>query len=420
MKLVFKNKGLIDPLALELFGASSKADSSAIGFFGTGLKYAISVLLREGCSVELFRGTKPAIVFTKKRMKMRNDYFDVILMDGKNLGFTTRLGVNWSVDAAYRELYCNTKDEGGTIRTDDDDAKVKEAGHTVFVVRGACALQAHAGRHSIILESTARLISSGVEIHNGGSKAIFYKGINAQKTKKSSLYTYNIVSNQTLTEDRTLKFSWAADGEIAECILRCEDADVLRDVLTAKDCYYEASIIFHDREHVTPSTVFLDTIASLIAAKTQLSASARQMFSTRNKRIYNERDPQAIVLTPYRVALLTKAVAWANAALTGGETKTKADSISVMSHFTHSAAYRTQGGHIILPEELFNGGVCALARELIKAQVKLNSGADPARLETILVDRLLRASDDEGAFAPSTNKRDTDVEETQDDPDMIF
>ena len=48
--IIFQNKGLIDVHAISIMGVSVKEDNS-IGFFGTGLKYAIAVLLREGIKI---------------------------------------------------------------------------------------------------------------------------------------------------------------------------------------------------------------------------------------------------------------------------------------------------------------------------------------------------------------------------------
>lgn len=49
--IIFRNAGTIDPKSITTFGVSSKENPGAIGFFGTGLKYALAILLRHGwCS----------------------------------------------------------------------------------------------------------------------------------------------------------------------------------------------------------------------------------------------------------------------------------------------------------------------------------------------------------------------------------
>lgn len=46
MAVIFENPGEIDPRMISTFGVNVKENDSAIGFFGTGLKYAIAILLR--------------------------------------------------------------------------------------------------------------------------------------------------------------------------------------------------------------------------------------------------------------------------------------------------------------------------------------------------------------------------------------
>jgi hypothetical protein len=46
--VVFENPGEIDAAAIRTFGVSVKEGENPIGFFGTGLKYAIAILLRTG------------------------------------------------------------------------------------------------------------------------------------------------------------------------------------------------------------------------------------------------------------------------------------------------------------------------------------------------------------------------------------
>src|ERR1700733_12022356 len=49
--IVFENYGEIEIDAITTFGVSVKEGPNPIGFFGTGLKYAVAVLLRHGCKV---------------------------------------------------------------------------------------------------------------------------------------------------------------------------------------------------------------------------------------------------------------------------------------------------------------------------------------------------------------------------------
>lgn len=108
--IIFKNKGAIDVRAIKILGVSVKKDN-AIGFFGTGLKYAIAICLREGCPLSIWSGGEE-YSFTTKKVAITGQDFDVVCMNGEELGFTTELGKTWKLWQAFRELYCNCTDEG--------------------------------------------------------------------------------------------------------------------------------------------------------------------------------------------------------------------------------------------------------------------------------------------------------------------
>ena len=113
-KVYFSNNEELDPISITTFGINAKNNDSAIGYFGTGLKYAIAIILREGCKIAI-NSCGNSYKFSLKEQTIRGKSFSVICMNGNPLGFTTELGKNWELWMAYRELHCNTLDEGGTI-----------------------------------------------------------------------------------------------------------------------------------------------------------------------------------------------------------------------------------------------------------------------------------------------------------------
>ena len=118
--ITFKNKGAIDVRAITTFGISSKENDNAIGYFGTGLKYAIAVMLREGVNFSIVTGGKQ-YEFETRAETVRVDEFNFCFMRAGGTGkfeqlpFTTELGKNWELWQAFRELYCNCTDENGEI-----------------------------------------------------------------------------------------------------------------------------------------------------------------------------------------------------------------------------------------------------------------------------------------------------------------
>lgn len=256
--IVFRNKGVIDPKSITTFGVSSKENPGAIGFFGTGLKYAIAILLREGCEITIFAG-KRKLEFGVKRQKVRVDDFNVVTMNKRALGFTTELGKTWELWQAFRELYCNTMDERGEVFKADDVPEVA-ADETMIVVRGEKFLDVWASRSDIILSSEPLERHETVHIHPGQSNFVFYRGVRAYRLAAPSLYTYNIQRKVDLTEDRSIKYQWDIDAAVRKGLVEAEDDNLIRRVVTAPQGYYEHHLSF---EGVRPSEQFLRTVGRL-------------------------------------------------------------------------------------------------------------------------------------------------------------
>ena len=92
----FSNPGEIDPRMWATFGVSVKESAGAIGQFGTGLKYAIAVLMREGRSLEIVsKGNR--YVFGVKQTDIRGKDFMQITCNSEMLPFTTHLGAKWEL-----------------------------------------------------------------------------------------------------------------------------------------------------------------------------------------------------------------------------------------------------------------------------------------------------------------------------------
>src|ERR1700676_2593197 len=147
--VVFENPGEIDAAAIRTFGVSVKEGDNPIGFFGTGLKYALAILLRNGHSVTVQSGLRKHR-FALKDVTIRGEAFKVVTMDRQELGFTTQVGKTWELWMAYRELHCNCKDEGGSVYVADAAPK-PAAGVTRVIVSGDDFRHEHDNRSSFIL-----------------------------------------------------------------------------------------------------------------------------------------------------------------------------------------------------------------------------------------------------------------------------
>lgn len=272
--LVFKNSGLIDVRAITTFGISSKENNNAIGYFGTGLKYAIAVLMREGCDMTIYSG-KDKYTFSVKRETIRVNEFEIVQMNGKPLPFTTELGKNWQVWQAYRELYCNCKDENGEVFLSDSRITL-DSNSTTIVVTGSKILNVHLNDTTIFLKDREALTTAnGVEIHSGTSNYIYYRGVKVYELPERSLFTYNIIDETKLTEDRTLLSYWDAKFKITCAIARCTSVKIIEAILLAPKTFLEYNFDF-DYGSLQPCETFTKLCTDMYLDKnTGMNISAR-------------------------------------------------------------------------------------------------------------------------------------------------
>lgn len=212
--LIFQNPGLIDIRAATTMGINAKADASAIGFFGTGLKYSIACILRWGGKITIWRGLE-AFEFTSQDCSVRDKGFSIVCMNGRELGFVTDYGKKWEPWQVYRELFTNCQDEGGKVFVADEPWQAE--GVTTVVVDCEQIFEAYGKRSTFILEGSPDFTGSACALFDRQSSAIFYQRLCVSRTPREMLFTYDLRRKTGLTEDRTLACSW--DFDIALTIL---------------------------------------------------------------------------------------------------------------------------------------------------------------------------------------------------------
>ncbi len=304
--VIFENDGEIDLRAVSTFGCSVKESKNPIGFFGTGLKYAIAVLLRTGHKVIVQSGTtaQEAIVKTDS---LRGKEFGFVFLGDTPLGFTTELGKNWEVWMAYRELYCNAKDEHGS-RIHVDDAPAPAAGKTRVIVAGDEFMKCHSDRGEFILESEPIARLGNIEVHHRPSASFFYKGIKVMQFQRPCLYTYNQTAHVDLTEDRTVKEPATVAYALARSVLVHAGADMLEKVLSASDQNTEYSFDYHDWTGCEPGPDFFPTVNRLQRSSlTKVNQTALRLWREKG---HGFLDPRRIKATEIQKATLERAIAF--------------------------------------------------------------------------------------------------------------
>ena len=288
--IVFENKGALDIRAIKTFGVSSKEDkSTAIGYFGTGLKYAIAILLRNNHKVQICTGGV-CYDFDTVQSTIRNDTFDIVTMNGEELGFTTELGKDWELWMAFRELYSNALDEHGSVSRETIAAMRPE--HTYVMVQGVDFEEVYDKRHLYFLrEANLHLVAanSTVEVYDKSRRSeatIFYKGIAASNTKVSAMYDYNFLKGVSLSEDRMIKSQWDVTWNLPGVVLCSQDKAFIKKMVQAPDLSFEAGLNYnHGASSSGNIDTFLDVVGELRKEfkDTQINRSAIEMHKKHRK-----------------------------------------------------------------------------------------------------------------------------------------
>lgn len=303
--LSFYNDGEIDLRLVQVFGASIKETENPIGQFGTGLKHAIAVVLRDGGQVQLWSGTS-GYQFSTSAATIRGSEVEVVTMtpiDGGDpvlMPFTTGCGAHWEPWMAYREFYANALDEGGGVVPRDMQCAT---GKTVIKVWG---LDSAAGSGSdFFLSGTPLFANHDVEIYEGSSTGVFYRGIRVQTRRKRGRYTYNLKTPMQLTEDRTLLYTYLAECLILKAITEAP-VEIVKNVLCGGDSYWDWDSDYWQStmEDTSSDNPFLKVATDLYKVHGSLFSTK---FSTALRAADSRVHPKRLSLSPARVRMVNQA-----------------------------------------------------------------------------------------------------------------
>lgn len=267
--ITFVTPGTMDIRAFTTMGVNAKPRTEKpIGYFGTGLKYAVAVLCRLGATITVHTGGV-RYSFDLAPMRFRGSDFDQIVMrrdtffgaEGWRLGrrqklpYTTQYGRNWEAWMAFRELYSNTLDEGGECWENEDWnedystelGRIGDQDATMIVVSNCDPfVQAYRDRSSIFVDLSEKdklAVLPGLEILEGQTQRMFYQGMRAKDLGKPTLHTYNFTHGQELTEDRQLAHEWRIRSVLANTIAaECDDEALIEQIITADDQHWEHNL----------------------------------------------------------------------------------------------------------------------------------------------------------------------------------
>jgi hypothetical protein len=387
--IVFTNTGEIDIRAISTFGVSVKESDNPIGFFGTGLKYAISVLLRTGHEIEIHSG-ETVVRFGLLCDSVRGQEFQFVTMaTGDNtpmpIGFTTELGKQWQLWMAYREIACNCKDENGPT-SQTVQAPEPVAGETHIIVRGDAFSGVHASRHLYLLEDEAWHTTGPIEVRDREGHDLFYRGVRVFEMPRKSIYTYNLTEQIELTEDRTVKDQWMIGSLVVRGVLQSDNAEFIRRVVIAEDGTLESGLDFHGWG-VKPSQTFIRVCGDVQGDRMlKMNSTALKVWKEATKK---EFTPREVTLTKVQLMALNRALDFCG---TIGFPIRDSYPIKVVESLGEGGLGLAKDQTIFLAERGFHlGGSKQIASTLIEEYLHLRHGwKDMTReLQSFLFDKLV-------------------------------
>lgn len=375
--LFFVTPGLIDLEAVFTFGVHAKETENPIGYFGTGLKFAIATLLRTGHQVHIHRGSSRH-EFRVVEMTFRDKQFQKIFLDDRDLSFTTDLGRNWEAWMAFRELESNTRDESGFTTTDGAYVASNLEGQsdsTTIVVSGDGIMSAYQDRHTTFCSSHVIAATSELEVREGRSGIIYYRGVRVGPTGKQGMYTYNILSPIKLSEDRQLvgiHLPWHVGKLIAEFT----NEELLKTVLTAPDGSFESTFDFNPSQ---PSPVFLEAFKK-VSGTGRVNQTARKLFLERRQ--YEEAP---LSLDTIQTQQLERAIAFLE------EIGFPISKFPVKCAELHGHLGEARNGVIFLSPSVFRMGTKFVASTILEEYIHLKEGVfdETREMQNILFDTII-------------------------------
>jgi hypothetical protein len=250
MKVHFVTPTILSLLDITSMGDSIKReDTSTIGKFDSGLKYALALLLRNNVDISIV--TSPTILPTTYRFgtyvasdeKREKELISVTVNSGGEsdyvrTGFAKALGHNWELWMALRELYSNMLDEGG-FYVEGDYTPIDEDGTIItlefMAMQPFSQVWKERGKYINETEPIFKISNAVDVLKNPTTHLIIYKQniLVYEDENVPSRYAYNIHFGE-IDERRILNDISSVERRIASDIRYTANEDFLREVICEK------------------------------------------------------------------------------------------------------------------------------------------------------------------------------------------
>lgn len=367
-KVFFMNNGMFDLRGMLTMGLSAKQKDDAIGFFGTGFKYAVAIILRNLGTIKITTKGPDGIFycyeFYTRREPFRDQEIDFIYIHDHSTGesisanFTTKMGINWQSWQALRELYCNANDEGGIT-----SAQYQSGFDTVIEVECPLIAKDFANIDNYVLKKQEPISVTGdCEIYDFQSEYVYYRGIAVMRVDKAA-FTYNIRSYIELTEDRTVKSEWQVRYAIQRAIQANENEKVI-EVAVQADCFERN--IGSDSSWFT-SNKFIEVCERLRKSDKGISESAKLIV---DKEVRKKRGLPEFELNEVQKIMVDKCKAF----LFKMDINIDEYPVKFVNELGDNVMGMASAGTIYISELPFNMGTKQLAGTLLEEWVHLKTG----------------------------------------------
>lgn len=265
--IIITNKGLIDPLAFELIGASTKRnDNNTIGFFGSGIKYAIAGLLQREIPFQIWRGKDP-IDIQVQPVKMRDTEFNRIIINGNPTSLTTAMGPKWETWMLIRELYANAIDEGGEMAITNDYHEFIKEEYTTIILPDLEKLEKIIDQQDFLFTRGRDIIyeNNKIKIYEDiGDGGFYVKGIYVGGRNSGHGFELKIPYN--INEERTISDTYTAMALTFEALMSIDDKKIIKKIVskartpnTLENSIF-MNMFFYSINNVTSSSAWHDII----------------------------------------------------------------------------------------------------------------------------------------------------------------
>lgn len=258
-----QSDGEIEIEAFTLIGASSQRnDSTKIGYFGSGLKYSISSMLRNKIEFKIFQGENE-IKFDVVNKNFRNENYEAISVNGHETSMTTTMGgKDWDIAfAPIREIYSNAVDEDEMAFLEITKNVIGEKGKTTFYIEKNENISHFYDNFELYFcDKNPSVLASNTNASiypatRKGDLRLFRKGILCYHNENTkALFSYNSDFFE-INESRVLSNFYGAKSYAAKSLKLVTDKNIIKDLINGlkggNSGYYEHTFDFTWGEQFT-------------------------------------------------------------------------------------------------------------------------------------------------------------------------